>query len=65
MRSRVDGSWTGWSGDTVVKLTNGTVWRQVQYYYRYQYRYRPEVIVDGKMMYVEGMPKAVRVERLD
>jgi hypothetical protein len=27
MKSRIDGAWT-WSGDTVVKLINGTVWRQ-------------------------------------
>ena len=35
MKSRIDGAWTGWSGDTIVKLVNGSVWRQVQYYYRY------------------------------
>jgi hypothetical protein len=64
MRLRVDGEWRGWTGDTVVKLSNGTVWQQVQYYYRYQYKYRPVVIVDRNMMHVEGMPKAVKVRRL-
>ena len=64
MRSRVDGEWTGWHGDTVVKLENGSVWRQDQYYYRYRYKYRPKVIVDGKKMYVDGMSKAIRVTRL-
>ena len=24
MRSRVDGTWSGWSGDTIVPLENGT-----------------------------------------
>lgn len=65
MQSRIEGSWTGWSGDTIVRLTNGTVWRQDQYYYRYQYKYRPRVIIDGRYMHVEGMPKAVRVRRID
>ncbi len=65
MKSRIDGAWTGWSGDTIVKLVNGSVWRQVQYYYRYQYKYRPEVIIERGLMHVEGMPKAVRVRRID
>ena len=65
MKSRIDGAWTGWKGDTIVKLVNGSVWRQDQYYYRYQYKYRPHVIIDGNMMHVEGMPKAIRVRRID
>jgi hypothetical protein len=64
MKSRIEGSWTGWRGDTVVKLANGSVWRQAQYFYQYQYRYRPEVIVDGNDMYVDGMSRAVRVRRI-
>lgn len=64
MQSRIEGTWTGWSGDTIVRLANGSVWRQDQYYYRYQYKYRPRVIVDGRQMHVEGMPKAVRVRRI-
>ena len=48
-----------------MKLVNGSVWRQDQYYYRYQYKYRTQVIVDGNMMHVEGMPKAIRVRRID
>ena len=64
MRSRIDGEWNGWDGDTVVTLVNGSVWRQDEYYYRYQYKYRPEVIVEGSRMQVDGMPKAIRVRRL-
>jgi len=52
-------------GDTIVRLSNGSVWRQAQYYYKYQYKYRPEVVVDQNMMHVAGMPKAVRVRRID
>ena len=65
MISHVEGEWSGWSGDTVVRLANGSVWRQEQYYYRYQYKYRPKVIIDGGYMHVEGMPKAVKVRRID
>lgn len=65
MRSRVEGAWSGWRGDTIVKLVNGTIWRQAQYYYRYQYKYQPHVIIDGQYMHVEGMPKAVKVRRID
>ncbi|MBX9616605.1 MAG: hypothetical protein K2X25_13490 [Caulobacteraceae bacterium] len=64
MQSQVQGAWTGWQGDTVVQLTNGSIWRQTQYFYQYLYRYRPKVIVDGNMMYVDGMRRAVRVQRI-
>lgn len=64
MRSHVAGAWKGWSGHTVVKLIDGSVWKQVEYYYHYEYRYRPEVLIDGDQMHVEGMPRTVRVRRL-
>jgi|SRR5580658_4240078 hypothetical protein len=40
MKSRIEGEWTGWDGNTVVTLVNGSVWQQDEYYYRYQYKYR-------------------------
>lgn len=64
MQSQIQGAWTGWQGDTVVQLTNGSVWRQTQYFYQYRYRYRPKVIIDGNMLYVDGMTRAVRVQRI-
>jgi len=64
MQSRIAGAWTGWNGETIVKLVNGTIWQQAQYYYRYQYKYHPRAIVDGQYMHVEGMPKAVKVRRI-
>lgn len=64
MRSRVDGTWSGWSGDTIVPLENGTVWQQVNYHYCYRYKYRPRVEVRGSMMQVEGMPRPIRVRRI-
>lgn len=60
----IDGSWSGWSGDTIVQLTDGSVWRQEEYHYEYHYAYRPKVeVVKGKMS-VAGMRKAVKVRRL-
>lgn len=61
----VDGSWEGWDGDTVVKLTDGSVWRQAKYVYEYRYAYRPTVEIVGDKMMVEGMSRAIRVRRLD
>ncbi len=60
----VDGSWEGWSGDTIVQLTDGSVWRQDEYLYEYRYSYRPKVEISGGKMLVAGMRRAVRVRRL-
>ena len=60
----IDGEWSGWSGDTIVQLTDGSVWRQDEYYYSYHYAYRPGVTVSDGEMLVKGMTKAIRVRRL-
>jgi hypothetical protein len=60
----VDGSWNGWSGDTIVQLTDGSVWRQDEYHYEYRYAYRAAVTVSNGKMLVKGMNKAIRVRRL-
>jgi hypothetical protein len=64
----VDGEWTGWDGQTIVRLTNGQIWEQTQYYYEYRYAYRPEAVLitngySGEMV-VKGMRKPVKVRRL-
>lgn len=64
MKLHVDGEWSGWDGDTIVKLTNGTVWRQVEYYYEYRYAYRPEVVISAGKMTVRGMRRAIRVQQM-
>lgn len=64
MKLHVDGEWNGWDGDTVVKLTDGSVWRQTEHHYEYRYAYRPEVLLSGDRMHVEGMREAVRVARI-
>lgn len=64
MTRYVDGGWSGWDGDTVVELTDGSKWEQAEYLYEYRYAYRPEAVVDGDRMMVAGMSRAVRVRRV-
>lgn len=68
IETQVDGEFNGWEGETIVKLTNGQVWRQSEYHYFYHYAYRPKVVVyrsgGGYKMQVEGVDQAVGVELL-
>jgi hypothetical protein len=67
MQSRIDGEFNGWEGETLIKLANGQVWQQTEYWYYYHYAYRPMVSITnegGYKMQIEGVPQAVRVVRL-
>ncbi|WP_374500050.1 hypothetical protein [Pseudoxanthomonas sp.] len=67
IHSQVDGEFSGWDGDTIVKLVNGQVWQQTEYWYHYHYSYMPRVTIinsGGYKMQVAGVSRAVRVERL-
>ena len=65
IESKVDGEFEGWEGETIVKLMNGQIWQQTEYYYHYRYSFRPDVLIykggSGWKMKVEGIDKAVRV----
>jgi hypothetical protein len=65
MKKQVEDEWNGWDGDTVVKLTDGSVWRQEEYHYEYRYSYQPQVTLAGNVMHVDGMSRAIRVRRID
>ena len=65
MRHQVEDEWEGWDGDTVVTLTDGSVWKQEEYHYEYRYAYRPYVVISNNVMHVEGMSRAIRVRRID
>lgn len=39
----IDGEFSGWNGETVVKLNDGSYWIQSQYVYHYCYSYSPKV----------------------
>lgn len=67
IESRIEGASTGWDGSTIVKLVNGQIWQQTEYFYRYRYCYRPRVTIARNGPYrmtIEGIDRAVRVERL-
>ena len=44
-RGRIAGSFYGFSGDQLFKLSNGSYWIQTKYKYWYHYKYRPEVVI--------------------
>ena len=60
----VEGSWNGWDGETIVELTDGSVWKQSQYHYEYRYSYRPKVSITHGQMLVDGMSRPIPVRRL-
>jgi hypothetical protein len=64
MTTHLRGAWQGWSGKTVVELTDGTIWQQAEYHYEYRYAYRPVASVARNLMTVEGMSRPVRVRRV-
>jgi hypothetical protein len=47
---------------------NGQIWQQTEYHYQYHYAYMPKVFVysssGGYKMKIEGVEKAVAVQRL-
>jgi len=69
IESKMDGDFEGWEGDTIVKLMNGQIWQQTEYYYHYHYAFMPDVSVyksgGGWKMKVEGIDRAVGVQQLD
>ncbi len=64
MNYTVNGAWSGWNGHTIVEMTDGSIWKQDEYLYEYQYAYRPDAVVVGDRMLVDGMNSSVRVRRL-
>lgn len=68
VETQVDGDFIGWEGQTIVKLSNGQVWRQTEYHYEYHYAYIPKVRIfrsaSGYQMRVDGTSKPIGVERL-
>ena len=62
---QMDGQSTGFDGESVFVMTDGSIYRQTEYFYHYRYQYRPKVtIVNDREIVLPGISKAVRVERL-
>jgi len=68
IESQIDGDFEGWEGETIVKLTNGQIWQQTEYYYHYHYSFMPKVLIyrSGKTykIKVDGIEKSVNVKQL-
>lgn len=68
IESQIDGDFEGWEGETIVKLMNGQIWQQSEYYYHYHYAFMPRVLIylsgGGYKMKVDGIEKSVGVIQL-
>jgi hypothetical protein len=68
VETQVDGEFNGWEGGTIIKLMNGQIWQQTEYYYEYRYAYMPKVLVypsgGGHKMRIDGTSKPIGVQRL-
>ena len=69
VESRIDGEFTGWTGETLFPLLNGQLWQQASYAYHYHYAYSPSVIIvrSGAQfeMHVDGVDPSVAVSLVD
>ena len=58
----------GFEGETIIKLMNGQIWEQTEYYYHYHYAFMPKVLIymsgSSYKMKVEGVDKEVGVIKL-
>lgn len=68
IESNIDDDFEGYDEGNLYELSNGQIWKQVEYQYSYTYSYRPEVVIykDGSRYYmkVDGMTDKVQVERI-
>lgn len=69
IHAQINGNFSGWDGKSVVKLTNGEIWMQTEYYYQYSFAFMPKVTLIstpvGYKMKVDGINKEVGVQKLD
>lgn len=59
IESSIDGTFNGWTGDTIFKLQNGQIWQQSSYDYTYEYDYCPKVTI-----YKSGVGYKMKVDRV-
>ena len=68
IESQIDGDFEGFEGETIIKLVNGQIWQQAEYWYHYHYSFMPKVIIYKQgstyKMKVNGVNKSVGVVRL-
>jgi hypothetical protein len=68
IETQINGTFEGWDGETIFKLSNGQIWQQAAYAYIYHYAYRPKLLIysSGSVyrMKVEGVDSSIPVKRL-
>lgn len=68
IESQIDGEFEGFEGETIIKLINGQIWQQTEYYYHYHYAYSPSINIfklsSGYKIKVDGVEKLIGVKRL-
>lgn len=70
IESKIDGSYEGWTGETIYHLTNGQVWQQQDSLVRYHYAFSPAVLIYGgtgsaKMHVFGDVGRDAAVQRLN
>ena len=68
IESQIDGDFEGFEGETIIKLMNGQIWQQSEYWYHYHYSFMPKVLIykHGGIykIKVDGIDKSIGVTRL-
>jgi len=68
IESQIYGEFTGWEGETIFKMMDGSIWQQVSYDYIYHYAYMPSIIIYTKSgsyyMKVQGINDEIQVRRI-
>lgn len=68
IRTTIDGTFKGWNGETVFKLSNGQVWQQSEYSHNHSRAYRPEVTIfqaaGGCKLKVQDADETILVKRI-
>lgn len=69
IHAQINGNFSGWDGKSLIRLTNGEIWMQTEYYYQYSFAFMPKVTLIstpvGYKMKVDGINKEVAVKRLE
>lgn len=69
IESQIDGDFEGFEGETVIKLMNGQIWQQTDFFFHYHYSFMPKVLIFKSngiyKMKVDGIDKAVSVRLLN
>lgn len=67
-KTKIDGDFNGWEGETLFKMMDGSIWQQSSYAYTYHYAFMPDVIIYSKggsyFMKVEDVEDEIKVRKI-